>query len=97
VSLYVVDGTLEVDGGCQLTNLDPTTPGSGVDLRPSSKYPSRQAGSVIRDAVFKGFGNVVETEPGDAQGLPPSTAEIVGCAPTRPCVIHAAKRSTGRR
>jgi hypothetical protein len=88
-TLWGVQGwasTVTLDGGCQLTNLDPTTPGAGVDLRPSPTYPSRPAVGVIHDATFKGFGNVVETEPGAAQGLPPSTAEIVGCTFDGPAV-----------
>ncbi len=74
-----VAGAVTLDGGCDLTNLDPVNSGAGVTLIPSTTYPSRAATAVIHDTTFTGFGNAVDIQPSAAQGLPPGTAEIVGC------------------
>ena len=74
-----VAGAVTVDDGSQLTNLDPANPGTGVGLLASTRYPSRAASAVIHDSKFTGFGNAVALHPAPAPGLPPGTAEIIGC------------------
>lgn len=74
-----VAGTVTLENGCRLENVDPVRQGIGVSLIPSATYPTRGASAVIHDSTFVGFQNAVDIQPSAAQGLPPGTVEIVNC------------------